>query len=69
MLVALLVIGHLAGLLSSLPGSVKAIGWGAQFQWISVLLAYWVDGNRGQRTGEGLANLFIHLRLHGKRKK
>lgn len=49
LLVALLVIGHLAGLLSPLPGSVKAIGWGAQFQWIYILLAYWVDGNRSAR--------------------
>jgi hypothetical protein len=46
LLVVLLVIGHLLGLFSPLPDSVRALGWAAQIQWIYILLAYWVDHNR-----------------------
>lgn len=46
LLVVLLVIGHVVGLFSPLPDSVRAVGWAAQFQWIYILLAYWVDHNR-----------------------
>jgi len=46
LLVVLLVIGHVAGLCSPLPDSVRAVGWAAQLQWIYILLAYWVDHNR-----------------------
>lgn len=49
LLTALLVIGHIVGLFSPLPGSVTAIGWAAQLGWIYVLLAYWVDYNREPR--------------------
>jgi hypothetical protein len=46
LLVVLLIVGHIAGLVSPLPSSVDAIGWAAQFQWVYVLLGYWVDRNR-----------------------
>ncbi len=46
LLAFLLVVMHLAGLFSPMPNSVTAIGWGGQFQWIFILLGYWVDRNR-----------------------
>lgn len=46
LLVFLLVGGHIAGLVSPLPSSAHAIGWAAQYQWIYVILGYWVDRNR-----------------------
>jgi membrane-bound metal-dependent hydrolase YbcI (DUF457 family) len=46
LLVFLLVAAHLAGLFSPMPESAHAIGWAAQYQWIFVLLGYWVDRNR-----------------------
>jgi membrane-bound metal-dependent hydrolase YbcI (DUF457 family) len=46
LLIALLVVLHIAGLVSPLPTSVSAIGWAAQYQWIFVILGYWVDRNR-----------------------
>jgi membrane-bound metal-dependent hydrolase YbcI (DUF457 family) len=46
LLMGLLVLAHVAGLLSPLPSSVKAIGWAAQYQWIFVIMGYWVDRNR-----------------------
>ncbi|PWT96453.1 MAG: hypothetical protein C5B52_15740 [Bacteroidetes bacterium] len=46
MLVILLVVLHIAGLLSPLPASSHAIGWAAQYQWIFVIMGYWVDRNR-----------------------
>ena len=46
LLVALLVINQFAGALSPMPPSAHAIGWAAQYQWIFVLLGYWVDRNR-----------------------
>jgi hypothetical protein len=42
----LLVMVHVAGMLSPLPSSAEAIGWAAQYQWIFILLGYWVDRNR-----------------------
>ncbi len=45
-LVVLLVLGHIAGKFSPVPTSVHALGWAAQYQWIYILLAYWVDANR-----------------------
>ncbi len=46
LLVALLIVNQVAGRLSPLPASAHAIGWAAQYQWIFVLLGYWVDHNR-----------------------
>ena len=46
LLVILLVLNQVAGRLSPLPPSAHAIGWAAQYQWIFVLLGYWVDRNR-----------------------
>jgi LexA-binding, inner membrane-associated putative hydrolase len=46
LLVILLVVAHVAGIFSPLPPSAHAIGWAAQYQWIFILLAYWVDRNR-----------------------
>ena len=46
LLVLLLVANQVAGRLSPLPPSAHAIGWAAQYQWIFILLGYWVDRNR-----------------------
>lgn len=46
LLMALLVIGHIAGLISPPPASVRAIGWSTQVLWLYVLLGFWVDHNR-----------------------
>jgi len=46
LLVTLLVLNQVAGRLSPLPPSAHAIGWAAQYQWIFILLGYWVDRNR-----------------------
>jgi membrane-bound metal-dependent hydrolase YbcI (DUF457 family) len=46
LMVTLLVVTHIAGLVSPLPTSVNAIGWAAQYQWIFVIMGYWVDRNR-----------------------
>ena len=46
LLAVLLVVAHVAGLLSPLPASAHAIGWAAQYQWIFVILGFWVDRNR-----------------------
>lgn len=47
LLAVLLVVAHIAGLLSPMPASAHAIGWAAQYQWIFVVLGFWVDRNRG----------------------
>jgi len=46
LLVALLLINQVAGQFSPMPSSAHAIGWAAQYQWIFVILGYWVDRNR-----------------------
>ena len=46
LLMGLLVVAHIAGLVSPLPSSAHAIGWAAQLQWIFVIMGYWVDRNR-----------------------
>jgi FtsH-binding integral membrane protein len=46
LLVILLVLAHVAGLVSPMPSSAEAIGWAGQYQWIFVGLGYWVDANR-----------------------
>lgn len=46
LLMILLVLGHVAGKFSPMPTSVNAIGWAAQYQWIYILLGFWVDRNR-----------------------
>jgi len=48
-LVVLLVLNQIAGAVSPMPSSGHAIGWAAQYQWIFVLLGYWVDRGRGER--------------------
>jgi len=45
-LVGLLVVNQVAGALSPMPSTAHAIGWAAQYQWIFVLLGYWVDSKR-----------------------
>jgi hypothetical protein len=45
-LALLLVLMHVVGKFSPLPGSVTALGWAAQYQWIFILLGFWVDRNR-----------------------
>ena len=49
LLAVLLVVNHIAGLLSPLPTSVNALGWAAQYQWIFIIMGYWVDKNRKAR--------------------
>lgn len=54
-LVAFLVLVHVGSLVSPPPASVAALGWSGQLFWLTILLAYWVDGNRqasGQPSGE-----------------
>ena len=46
LLVVLLVVNQVAGAVSPMPSSGHAIGWAAQYQWIFVLLGYWVDKGR-----------------------
>ena len=45
----LLVLGHIAGVMSPPPATVEAIGWSAQVMWVFVLLGFWVDRNRVAR--------------------
>jgi len=49
LLVVLLVLNQVAGAVSPMPSSGHAIGWAAQYQWIFVLLGYWVDRGREER--------------------
>jgi len=46
LLVFLLVANQVAGALSPLPPSAHAIGWAAQYQWIFIILGFWVDKHR-----------------------
>ena len=46
LMIILLIVGHIAGVLSPPPGTVTAIGWGTQALWVYVLLGFWVDHNR-----------------------
>jgi len=46
LLVVLLVLNQVAGAVSPMPSSGHAIGWAAPYQWIFVLLGYWVDRGR-----------------------
>lgn len=45
-LIALLVISHIANLFSPPPPSVNAVAWAGQAMWLFVLLAFWADRNR-----------------------
>lgn len=45
-LILLLGLTHLANIFGPPPTNVNAIAWGAQLQWVFVLLAYWADRNR-----------------------
>lgn len=46
LMILLLIVGHIAGVLSPPPATVTAIGWGTQALWLYVLLGFWVDHNR-----------------------
>ncbi len=52
LLVALLVITHLASLFGPAPTNVTAVAWGAQLMWILVFLAFRVDHNRIHKSME-----------------
>ena len=52
LLMALLVLNQFAGIFSPMPSSAHAIGWAGQYQWIFVLMGYWVDRNRTIVTPE-----------------
>lgn len=45
-LVAFFLIIHIANLTGPPPPSVNAIAWAGQLQWLFVVWAYWIDGNR-----------------------
>jgi hypothetical protein len=45
-LIALLVVSHIANLFSPPPPSVNAIAWAGQAMWLFVLLGFWADRNR-----------------------
>ena len=47
-LIALFILVQLSNLWGPAPASVSALAWMAQFQWLFVLLAYWVDRNTKQ---------------------
>lgn len=48
-LIALLLISHLANLFAPPPPSVNAIAWAGQAMWLFVLLGFWADKNRTAR--------------------
>ncbi|MEO6166543.1 MAG: hypothetical protein ABIO46_06710 [Chitinophagales bacterium] len=52
MLITLLAGAHAANLFGPVPTSISAIAWGAQLQWVFVMLAFWVDHNRWLRDKE-----------------
>jgi len=56
LMIVLLVIVHLAGLMSPPPSSVMAIGWSTQVLWLFVLLGFWVDRNRTANTSPNAIN-------------
>lgn len=45
-LILFLVIIHVANVFGPPPASIKAVAWMGQLQWLFVIWAYWVDGNR-----------------------
>jgi len=46
LLVVLLVVNQIAAKFSPPPTDQHVLGWAGQYQWIFVLLGYWVDKNR-----------------------
>ncbi|MBS0028288.1 hypothetical protein ACTJJ0_05500 [Chitinophaga sp. 22321] len=54
-LIALFILVQLSNLWGPAPTSVSALAWMAQFQWLFVLLAYWVDHNTKQSGVELMA--------------
>ncbi|HZY39540.1 MAG TPA: metal-dependent hydrolase [Mucilaginibacter sp.] len=56
LMIVLLVIVHLAGLMSPPPASVTAIGWSTQVLWLFVLLGFWVDRSRTFSTSTNTIN-------------
>jgi multisubunit Na+/H+ antiporter MnhC subunit len=48
-LIGLLILTQVFSTTGAAPGSIKALAWSAEFQWLFVLLAYWADGNRTQK--------------------
>lgn len=49
LLVVLLVVNQVAAQLSPMPTSVTVLGWAGQYEWIFVIIGYWVDHNRMAR--------------------
>jgi membrane-bound metal-dependent hydrolase YbcI (DUF457 family) len=49
-LIVLLILVQLSSFYGPAPANIEALAWSAQFQWLFVLLAYWVDRNT---VGEG----------------
>jgi len=49
-LIILLVVAHLANIVSSAPTDVRAVAWGAQLLWIFGVLAFWADHNRSAKS-------------------
>jgi len=48
--IALLLISHIANLFSPPPPSVNAIAWAGQAMWLFVILGFWADRNRMARS-------------------
>jgi hypothetical protein len=46
-LIALLILVHIVNIFSPPPTSINIVAWGAQGMWLFVILAFWVDKNRG----------------------
>lgn len=49
-LIALFILVQLSNFWGPAPESENALAWTAQFQWLFVLLAYWVDRNTIKTT-------------------
>lgn len=49
-LIGLLAVSHIANLFSPPPPSVNAIAWAGQAMWLFVILGFWVDKNRIQKS-------------------
>ncbi|MFI5134568.1 MAG: metal-dependent hydrolase [Chitinophagales bacterium] len=49
--IAFMILGYLINVFSPPPTSVTALAWTAQFQWLLVIWAYWLDRNRTAVAG------------------
>jgi hypothetical protein len=55
LLIGMLLLSYLANIFAPKPTDTHAIAWGAQFMWLFVILAFFVDKNRTRRTALQIA--------------